>query len=959
MVVNVTGNLKTFAKLILLALLVPLLNACTPANPVFGFDFSSEKLTSNLVIQTDVPALNVSNSAKVVISGSCNEKAKIKLISPVAKDLECAANNYQQSLDLVALPDGEVLFQIESKDIFGDMVVVEHKLVKDMSAPLLTMAQPSDIGSGVNNISLNGTCSEEGIDVIIDESSTGKQQKTKCNSSQWSMSFDLGSDLGINQFFFKAQHIDTGLNEVVVNSAAVNRVVIGDFSISGVSHISSGPYTSLLKGYFNNFYISWTPAVNVVSFEISIYEFNNTTNEYDIEKCHVSGIAGNLSSKQMTGCNLVAGMNHKVKMIAQNALRQSVNRDLNFATKNRPKWKLDSKKLYIGSSFETAAATHILFSDFIEDYDTDVAPYTITANSIDAPLNSILFINQGDQKITISPGTTRISGKFSASFVIVDSLGNTSDSEAVNYHLVMPFSWAGLIDNDFNKPGNWCGPFTLKDGCQGNNVAPSFSAKVMIDNLCLSPTTVTVSTYCEPALSANAQAHTFFIKSNSFSQNGFDLTVGDVGGASSGEFARNLSFFRQSGGAFNSTLASGQLTVTKYFEVTGGLFYAPKNSDFFLNAKDTTGGYDLAYISNKNYFIHNGSNLKIVDPLGSSGVSPVNLTFAENTELYHLTFDSDAGRWLVKSNNLIVNGDLNLGGRIRAGEYPHVLHYDSNSKITLRGNVICSGTFKGGSLPILIDTGIAATYKVTSNDCKLPPVYLAASGSFFTEHASSSFDLRMEGLKILSGNIFRAPAAPRKLKFMSELLSSGAYTLYNYGGVFDHNNSEVEFYNLGDGSKEYKIMNLSSTLNVVKFINNSLGGDFFKLQSNLIVNDLYFEGTHSVNLRGDLNTITADNLSFNKGLTADALVLNKIILSAAGGPFISVNTSDRINLPNLVLNRDISFSGTSFIFDLSGANFDIQTYNFTVPSGYDFYYNILNASTGFITSNGTATASSL
>lgn len=958
MLVNVVGKLKTLVKLILLLAVMPALNACTPANPVFGFDFSSEKLDSNLAIKMDVEALNLSNAAKVIISGSCNEKAKIKLISPVNKDLECSSNRYQQSLDLAALPDGEVLFQIESKDVFGDILVVEKKIYKDMIAPTLALTQPSDIGSGVTSVNLNGTCSEEGVDVVVNESSTGKEQKVKCQSQQWSMSFDLGSDLGINQFFFKAIQTDMGLNEVAVNSSAVNRVVIGDFSISGVSHQSGGPFTTLLKGYFNNFYITWTPAVNVTSFAISIYEFNPGTSEYDIQKCNVGGISGSQYLKLMSGCALTAGKNYKVKMTAQNSVGQVVNREMNFATKSLPRWRLDAKKLYIGSSFETALNTEIAFSDLIEDYDSAVAPYSVVVSSIDATLSSIHTIDNANQKIIIAPAATKTSGKFSASFTISDSFGNTSGTEAMSYHLVMPFSWAGLVDNDFNKPGNWCGTFTLKSGCQGSGTAPSFNAKVMIDNLCSSPTANSVTSNCAPVLSAASQVHSFFIKANSFDQAGFSLTVGNAAGPTSGDFNRNLAFFKQAGGVFNSASASssGDLFVLNYFTQNDGYFYAPYASNFTVSSQHTNVGNNVISIASAIKFFHNNSQMIFIDPQGIAG--DIYIQAPANTEFYKVKLDTDGATWSVRSDNLIIKSDLELAGRLRAAEYPKFNRYSGTNKITLQGNLICSGQTIGGSVPIYIDANVTATYKTTHSDCKFPSLVLANTNSIISEDAGSLFDHKMESLKIISSNAFYAPQAPRKLIIAPVHVDTGSYAFYNVA-AFNHNNGEIEFHNLGDGTKEYKVLNSSGSFNILKFINNSATGDFFNIQSNIYSKGLIFSGSHSVSLRGVLYAVTTDELVFNKGLTADVNVLSKIVLSPLGVSPISVNTSERINLASLELQRNISFSGSSSVFDLSGGNLNVSYYDFTVPAGFSFFYNVLNTFSGSIISNGTTTASSL
>jgi hypothetical protein len=944
-------------KILLFLPIITLLSACTPANPVFDFDFSSEKTSFSLELKTSESALNVQNSSKVIVSGACEDKSKLTLTAPIATEIQCKNGAFELSLDLSAMADGEIELAVESKNVFGEIVVSQKKLIKDMTMPTLSLTQPANISSLDQTINLDGTCSESGEEVLVDEQSTGLSQKVICSSGTWTMVFNLGSDFGISSFYFKANHKDKGLNNKQASSTVVSRIVVGDYTINGVSHSGAGgSYGSMLKGNFANFYVNWTEATGMQNFSLAIYELNIGNGQYDISKCSVSGIPGNSVVKQLTSCVLTASSNYQVKMTGLNTLNQNIEKTFNFVTKALPQWRLDSRKLYFLSSFGTASASEIPYSDFIHNYDVNDGPYIINGNTIDTSLAAIQTLDHGNQKIIIAPGATKTSGVFSGNYKITDAFGNSSSFETIKFHLVMPFSWAGLIDNDFNKPGNWCGAVNLRTGCLGSGSAPSFGAKVMIDDLCTSATFSTAVGNCSPVLSANAEVHAFHMKSKSFDQNGFNLTVGDVNDALGGDFALSLTYFKQTGGQFNFPSSSGQLTVLSYFHQLGGVFYAPNTSDFIFNTKVTMGGV-FATISNKDNFHHNNGTIKFLDPQGGNG-GGVKLTAPADLEFFNLSIDSDGGYWKINTSNLIVNGNLTIGGRTRVGLYPQLLKETGTSKITLRGNLICSGQNKGGNLPIYINGPQSSTYNVTHADCTLPPIYLSGSGANLTEHGSSMYDLKLQGLNVGSGSSFTAPASSRKTIFKTDLLDNNSYSLYATG-AFNHNNGIVEFHNTANLSEIFKILVYGSMFHQLNFVNNLGVNSFFSIENGLATEHLEFSGTSPVRLLGLAYHIQTDDLVFNKGIYNDANKLGKITISSSGVSPISVNTLDRINIPAIQLFRDINFAGSATTIDFSGATFELGIYQLTLPVGYDLYYNTSTSSGGSFNALGTTTSSAL
>lgn len=964
MIVNKKGSLQTAAFLLASLMLTYVISGCTPAKPQFGFDFSSEQVSSDLVLKFNVEALNIQNQAKVNISGTCRNNSTLKLLSPMNIDLSCVDGSYSKDLDLSSLDDGNINFKIEELNVFKELNYVEASLIKDLAMPSLTFPQPANLGSGTYNITLSGTCSENGESVKVFESSTNLSQETVCQSSAWSLNFDLGTDVGITSFVFKATHKDKANNTISITSSSVSRTVVGDYTIAGVATSAVGPFSNILKSSFTNYFVSWSAATNILYFSLSIFEFNATSKNYDIRKCLVTDIGGSVTSYSLSsGCALNPATNYQVQMVARNDIGQDVNRSFNFSTKALPQLKSNMTKLYIATSFDTATATNLKFSDLVDNYDTSAGGlYSLSINGFATPFSSLVTIDNANQKIVINPGTTRASGRFMGNLVFTDPFGNVSSNLQVTFYLLMPFTWVGLVDNDFNKPANWCGTFTLNGGCQGGATAPSFSAKVMIDDMCSFAVSASsgIASNCAPRLTANTSVHSFFIKANSFDQAGFSLTVGNTAGPTEGDLNRKNAFFKQTGGVFNSSSSSsfGALFVLNLFIHSDGIFYAPYNSDMTISSQDTNSGSVVASIGYSTKFFHNNGRLVFADP---SGYSPYTVYFdaPADTVLNKVVFDLDGGTWTLRTSNLIINNDLEIKSRIRASvNIPKIIRGSNSQKITLRGNLICSGENAGGNMPITIEANKSVKYKVTNSNCKLPPIVMSNSGSSLSEDSSSVNDLKTESLLIASSNIFVAPAASRKIIIEPDAADNSSYAFSNQGS-YDANMGELIFSSIGDGSKEFIINNTVSSFYNLKFLNNSAAGHYFNLQGTLYSRSLTFEGSHSINLKSSSSSIVTDELAFNKGLTSNASSLYKIQVSANGFNSITMNTSDRLNVRNLEINRSVNFIGSSNLYDFSGAAIGVGAYNIFLNSGNTLMYNTLFKTSGDILGLGNILPGSL
>lgn len=914
-----------------------LVNGCTPASPVFDFDFSKEKLSSSFKIKSDVSFLNIENKSKMNISGTCDasSSAKFRITTPLVLDLECLNGQFSKNLDLSEVADGLIEISVESKYIFGDTFVEKLMIQKDTQGPTLSLLTPGSMASNQPNLALAGLCSETNEKVFVSELISGISQDTVCTSGTWSLVFNLSSRLAQNLFQFKVRHNDRAGNFKEEISGQVTRLTIGNFDINGVSKASGPSSSARLNESFNSFFLNWTAATNVDHFEILINEYNTTSALYDILMCREGSILGSNVEHHLTTCSLSMAKSYQATLIATDASGFTVSKSFNFQTKEPPKLKTGASKLYIMSSFDNPMATQIDYSSIIDDV-PEGAPFTVTPVSISTPIsiNGVHELNDISQKIIMRPGNYpdgNLSGIFSATYKFTDQFNNESGIYTIQYHIVMPYSWAGMVDNDFNNRYNWCGSVGLFTGCQGANLPPSFSTKIMIDNLCTSPTASWLGpNNCSPQLTAPSQVHSFYLKDNFFDQSGHAFTVGNISGPDGGDLARSKSFFKQTGGQFNLNISTGRLEVTFKYELLGGVFYAPLGSDFILNSQDNPHLSTIAKIIDKNNFFHNSGTLVFADPNGASGVYTI-FDAPDGLELNNLRMDTDGGSWKLKSDNLVVTGILDLAGRDFGGSFPQLDFYSLNSKITLAGDLHCSGQSRGWTIPVHIDDTLSH-YRVTHSDCQMPPLYLDGTAKL-TEDLFSTNNLQLQSLRIAAGAMFTAPdqsVRTKKLIFNTQKMPTLSYAL-KVQGIFNHNMATIEFQNNSSSSAVYRISS-AQPFSKLMFTNNLGMISAYKVESNLVASILEFSGANPVNLQSSAVSIQADSFILDKGLTQHANELDRVVMSALGSGDIAVNTADRINIKNLELRRNVGVSGTSTSVDFSGVILDLNSFDLQLNS---------------------------
>lgn len=926
------GNANLLKVLVFWLCILLFINGCTPVSPVFDFDFSKEKLSSAIKIKSDVSFLNIENKGKMNLSGTCDSSssAKLKITSPLILDLECLNGQFSKNLDLSEVADGIIEISVESKYAFGDTFVEKLIIQKDTQSPTVSFNAPGSIATNQPNLALTGLCSEMNEKVSVSELVSGIFQDTVCNSGTWSLVFDLSSRLSQNLFQFKVKHSDRAGNFKEESSGQVTRLTIGNFDINGVSKASGPSSSTKLNESFNSFYLNWTAAANVDHFEILINEYNTETSLYDILKCREGSILGSDVEHHLTTCSLAMAKLYQATLIATDAVGSTVSKSFNFITKEPPRLKTGVSKIYIMSSFDNPMPTRIDYSSIIDD-DIEGAPFTVTPVSLSSSIssNGVHVLNDISQKIIMTPGNYidgNLSGIFSATYKFTDQFNNESGNYTIQYHIVMPYSWAGMVDNDFNNHLNWCGSVGLFTGCRGAVSPPSFTTKIMIDNLCTSPTASWLGpNNCSPQLTAPGQVHSFYLKDNLFDQSGYAFSVGNINGPGTGDLARTKSFFKQTGGQFNLNISTGTLEITFKYEQLGGTFYAPYRSDFKLNSKDNPHDSTIAKISDKNNFFHNNGNLVFADPNGVSGVYTI-FDAPDGLELNNLRMDTDGGSWKLKSDNLVVNGILDLGGRDFSGSFPQLDSYSATSKITLAGDLHCTGQSRGWTIPIHINNA-GSHYKVTHLDCQLPPLYLDGTAEL-SEDPLSTNDLQLQSLLIASGAMFTAPSQisqPKKVIFNTQKMTTLSYAL-KVNGVFNHNMAIVEFQNNSSSSNIYRISTSQPFIKLL-FTNNLGMNSAYRVESNLVTSILEISGTNPVNLQSFAVSIQTKSFILSKGLTSNENELNRVVMTASGAGDIAVNTADRINIKNLELKRNVDVVGTSTYIDFSGVNLDLNSFN--------------------------------
>ncbi len=914
---------------------------CTKLSPELGFGgLSSSK--DSLTLESSTLTINAStaNSA-VILKGICESNINLQLTAASTQTFRCENLAFSKSVAPSDLIEGVNVISVVSLDDSKNIIASkEIKILKDTVVPLMTLSAPATISGSATTIAVSGTCSENGTDVQISESTSGSTNTVTCLTGAWTLNYAIQS-MSQTDFHFSGLHKDVALNQATTAPFLVNKIVLGEFAVSGVSNTSSG-YSTLLKLATGNLNMAWTASTGAAKYNIKIKKIiGGPGGSTYLDVCQFDDVVALTLTKSIgTYCPSMTNSEYYLMSVeakdSSNAF--SLIKTLIFRTKAPPRLQTDANKLFVNSDFgSTPPISNISYSSIILDLDS-AGPFTAAVTD-SAGLGSQIAADNVNHQLVVTP-LENTSGIFSISVTFTDENGLTSAPIPVSLAIVFPYSWAGLVDNNFNNPLNWCGSSTLKAGCSGGSTAPSSTIRVMIDNLCDSPITAASggSPYCSPRLGLNTTVKSFFMKDKFFYHNSHSFIVGTS--------SDNSCYLKLSGGLYNDMTSTGDLTVFREFLVTGGVFTAPASSNVFFNTLLSGFGAESFKVLSNSYYVHNNSTLHLLDPNGQGPGVGQKITLPPSFHLKNLTINSNGGHWVLKSDELILDGDLTfIGTKDSSGNYPKLNAYNSISKITLKGNINCEGEFNGGTAPIYIDSSVA-TYKSTFAGCKILTLRIANAGSTLRESASSTVDLVLQGLLISAGS-FEAPINPRKTIYRTNSLDNNS-TVVDISAGYTSNGTPVVF-ETNDDSNNYKL-NLTS-LPSVTFTNPNNLSSFYEISSDFATNYLVLSGSFPVPLRGSTKTIFADNIDLSVGMVLDASRLNRITLSNASSSAISVNTNSAINLPNLNLLRSVSMSGLVTL-NFPGTVISLNTFNLSIPSGLTLRYYSSNGS-GSIVGPGT------
>ncbi len=912
---------RTSIYLYFLLLLVA--TGCTKISPQLGFGLLKSS-DESLTIESNLETINLTSANSTVqLKGLCEANTNLNIIGPNNLSFKCENLSYLKELPANLFNEGENVISVEAYDNSSNKIAGKTlKITKDTIPPTVSISGPSSVPGTDTEIPLNGTCSENGSVVSIQDLVNETSASINCIGGAWSYSAPVVAGSLATVLSYKAQHSDVAGNITTSNSISVSRTMAAVFTITGVRNSGAEFPGNLLKSNSGSLSVNWSTSIPAASYDVYIERNYLSTASAVCSQTGATGIEAIFSLG--AGCALNLGENLRIKVLGWNAAHTaSATEYFIFSVKAAPTLRSDANILYINSDPETAVSTvKIAYADFIND-PVAVGPFTVTVTDAGLLAGMVAADNiSASHTLNISP-TITTSGIFPISIKIADENAMTSEDIVLKIAIVYPYSWSGLVSTNFSTKGNWCGVAGLKSGCTGVSNLPSSSTRIFMDNLCEQPTQAATDVNCTSILSADTTVRSMNIKYGTFKQDNYIFSVGTVSDSGS--------YFKMSAGTFNDGSVGGTLNIFKAFTIEGGVFNAPKNSDIILNTNMASAS-DAFKVLNAINFNHNNSTLVLTDPTGQ-GITQ-NILVPNGFALYNLRINSNGGYWAIKSTGLSVLGDLTLSGtKDSSNNYPLLNSAIVAGKINLHGNLNCTGNFGGGNLPVYM-VGSSANYKTSYSGCKLPQIKVAVGSANVTESSFSTEDTTLNSLSVTAGT-FAAPTSSRKLIFKSRGLDDNTVVADLNNGGFSHNSGTVVF-ETASSALNYKI-SLPSIYDLI-FTNPSNLSSFYDIQNSFSGNSLYLKGTYDVPIRGAGLTITFNQLTFDAGFVADANQITRLVQQSSGSSYVTVNTSNRLNIPQLEMINAYGFNGSSNLFDLSGTNLILSMNNIFIAALQELKY---------------------
>lgn len=170
-----------------------------------------------------------SNTASYPIAGSCDEGGATVLIeidgSPAASPsgFLCNGTNFSGTIDVTSLSEAPHTLVAKLTGAGGTGSSATINLIKDISAPTLTLNAPTNVSStNASSYSLSGTCSENGENVSVSFGSISSS--VLCASGAWSLtSWDVSAQPDNASVSITADHTDAAGNPASQATGTVSK----------------------------------------------------------------------------------------------------------------------------------------------------------------------------------------------------------------------------------------------------------------------------------------------------------------------------------------------------------------------------------------------------------------------------------------------------------------------------------------------------------------------------------------------------------------------------------------------------------------------------------------------------------------------------------------------------------------------------------------------------------------
>jgi hypothetical protein len=384
-------------------------------------------------------------------------------------------------------------------------------------------------------------------------------------------------------------------------------------------------------------------------------------------------------------------------------------------------------------------------------------------------------------------------GTTSFNYSIQDDHGGTSSSGTYTVKIYTQYTWTGAIDNDFNKPGNWCGSLNASGNCVGAASIPGSGSNIVFSDLCVN---------CDVTIPANISLNSI---ATSETYNGV-ITLGTGINLTTSFYA---SFY---GGTFDATNAG---SMTANGSQNGTLFKVHKTAKFkapatTLTIQDSyTTGNSFIEVghSGDGYFQHNNGTVILTSALGlDKYIDAISMTFYNlkilNANANQKTVIGNATSTLsvinVENDLTVQNGTLTVNGNV-------------GTKAVVRGNLITKfvSSSTQGKIDTLNTTLAGANSYINMQDST------KSAGSITVDLAGQAFstapNLVVRSLTIKDGT-FNAPTGNFTVnRFIVTDISNGAIPIFN------HNNGTTVYGDADASSDEYSSFATMITFKHLKF----------------------------------------------------------------------------------------------------------------------------------------------